>query len=229
MAALLLSGCRIDTSADLFISDIYDAYENRVELTTPVNFALEMRSLSECEAQKDQLLEILAEAYQTASFTGCESRDLSSFATFRVQAALVFEDADEAFSVDQPLYLAVRKWDENDMSFVLVFYHNRKAAERIREQLPDEVAMFASRSPDLKLSATIHNDLAAPAKVYATSAFVDGRAIPARYVATATLARRDTVNIVLSDVAHIALMAEASWVVIAELPSTLEQDSAAQD
>lgn len=209
----VLAGCKTQVSTDLFTSDLIAATEGEA-VTAPLVVGVEASSRQKCEETAQMVLTVVQSQMTTAEFIGCESVNFSTFARFRVQAAII------AYTEHPPLPAEAFSIGVKGSggTFEVSYLTNPEATRAIWEALPEELTRFQTYALEPELSAVFNNDLRNTVTITTDDVFADGT--PVQGTASRELPRRDQVELGMSDVTNAAFgnTANASHIVTFAAP-----------
>lgn len=196
-AALTLSACKTQIAADLFTSDLIAATEGET-LTAPLVIFMESTTEEKCNETAPDVLAAVQTQHPDAEFIGCEDQSYETFARFRVQARILarMEDAkaaDDAFAI----------WvQEAEGTYHVRYLMNPAGTRAIWDALPEEMTQYQTYNLEPELFAMLNNDLRSKVTVLTDDVFADGS--PVQGTATHELARRDQIELRMSNVTNAA-------------------------
>ena len=200
-AVCTLSGCKIDTDADIFLSDVVKAQRDGAVLSTPVSFRLEIASKSQCEDASAAFVEALQKAYSTVEYLGCGSENLENFVAAKVMATLISASNQSLDSVKEPVYIVIEELEGRN-GVDIAFRPSSVAIQSIRDSLAERLKGMPATAPDVRLSARVHNDLGEKVEIEVSGVFANGQAVPSLYSKGFSVAHRDLLTVRLSDVSN---------------------------
>ena len=220
----IAAGCKVGVQTDIYTSDVMDVIDGKDGLTTPMVISFQVSGKDGCADAGSGLAGPLAAAYGAADYIGCREVKFDKYADFRVQADVVNEVINDISDSGQPLYIGVRALDSDDgRNWVFVGYFvNDEAMKSLKDSIPSEFTIYMSGNPEIRMSATLSNDLRDNIEVFVDDAFVDGRALQSTQ--SFTLDRRGEVSISMSDVTNAAVAQGDASAAIAHIPRNKAPD-----
>ena len=204
LAILVVAGCKLDITSELYVSDLRLVLENKSELMTPAMIAIDIPSANACDeytTRVDEIMEGVLEQYETR---GCTNEGMESKLLMAVQAPIL-----ESSSSDTLLYIGVRLVEEGEMAGKMAVYvgldprRYRLFQERVQNEFYQEIDLKES-----EVRVTLHNDERAPITYWVVDAFLNGNPVHRRQAFE--LVRRQTTDIVLSNVGAANLAVEGT-------------------
>ncbi|MGS4945160.1 DUF7424 family protein [Meridianimarinicoccus sp. RP-17] len=217
ISTLALGGCQVQSKSEIYLSDVKRVAMEDVELSTPLTFRFEIASSSECQSAIAALEPALGQYYQSVDMRGCENEGVYSFVVARVMASMVRLDSEKAETIDQPVYLTVMQWDDVE-ALAVGFASTPASIVDFQAALPERATDFVRKEPDIRLSATVHNDMSGVVDIIVQSAIVNQYPVAPPFSVTYKVSRRDKLEVVLSDVANAAFVRHDQPGLIATLP-----------
>lgn len=196
---LLLTGCKVDMHAELYIRDLWEAAEDNIILTTPAKLSIPTSSTADCPEEAKIMLTSLQVFYPEAETAGCRVRDYQSVADFKLPVRMIPRLHADFESAQDPVFIAITPRPNG--SIKAWFKPNLASFETFRNSLPEDLTRFAPKSAEVRLSATLHNDMRDAQSLLLPPAFIDGKPLPPGFSPQVDILRRETIEIVLSDVA----------------------------
>lgn len=202
---VILSGCKMDVTPELFTSDIRAvAVEGVEDLTTPATIAIGMGSKDTCKKHAEKVAAILREKVQGFSSRGCEGTGndvtlASSIQIPLVNEAATWQNSGSMFGIlAQPL--------EEYGGAIGVFF----LADAVQyELLNDQIRSEFYRSIDLadsRVKVVLSNDERGETRFTVNDVYFNGQLVQGLERREHMLARRHDAEIMLSNVALSALI-----------------------
>ena len=212
LALVVVSGCKMHLTTDLYTSDLLDAASGTVDLTTPARMAFQVPGTDECDEHTTAIAEIMAGVVEDFSPKGCESIEMESFLLADTQVPL----------------LSVSAWTEPDALFGIVLIEeggtlgvdlvmNREKYGILISRMKDKFHQTVNLA-ESKVVIVLNNDLRDSISFSVEGVFVNGE--PVLRKTTYELRRRHNAEIVLSNVAtaHMAKHGIAGGIVLRAQP-----------
>ncbi|NDW52127.1 hypothetical protein [Aliiroseovarius sp. PrR006] len=89
LAAVALSGCKVDSDFDLFVTDVFAVSESGQYLNTPTQIRIEAVSKERCEENKEAVREILSKYYPLKDPPVCQNVGLDTYVSLRVHVPVM--------------------------------------------------------------------------------------------------------------------------------------------
>lgn len=200
IATAFLGGCKADISADLFTSDLINAV-NGAALTAPIIIGLEAGSEAKCAETAPAMAKAMATQLGAVDFIGCEKARFDVLARFRVQANVVAMTSEAV--TNAPFEIGVQ---HNGAEYDIFYLTNPNAVRAIWDALPEDMTKYQTFKLEMRLAATLTNDLPDTVEITTDDVFVDG--VPVQGTFTRDLPRRDQVELKTSNVTNAAFSTE---------------------
>ena len=212
LALVVVSGCKMHLTTDLYTSDLLDAASGTANLTALARMAFQVLGTDECDEHTIAVAEIMAGVVEDFSPKGCESIEMESFLLADTQIPL----------------LSVSAWTESDALFGIVLIKEDGAIGASLVMNQEKYGILTKRMKDKfhqtvnltesKVVIVLNNDSRDSTSFSAEGAFVNGE--PVLRKTTYELRRRHNAEIVLSNVAtaHMAKHGMAGGIVLRTQP-----------
>ena len=203
--AVMLSGCKMDVTPELFTSDIRAvAVEGVEDLTTPATLAIGVGSMDTCKKHAEKFAVILSEKVHSFSSRGCEGTGTDVKLVSSIQVPLVNEAVHLQVSGSMFGILA-QPLEQYDGAIGVYFLADAERYETLNDQIRSEFY----RSIDLKdsrVKVILSNDERGETRFTVNDVYFNGQPVQGLERREHTLARRYDAEIVLSNVALSALV-----------------------
>lgn len=186
-------GCKMNLTADLYSSDLFDAAAGTDDLTTAAMMAFQIPGTDECEKHTAEIAEIMAGVVKDFSPKGCDSIEMESFLFADTQIPILPESA---WAGADALFGVVFVAEGETIGAALVMNRQKYAilTSRMKDKFHQTVNLAES-----KVKVVLTNDLRESVLYAVEGAFVNGE--PALGKTENELRRRHNAEIVFSDVA----------------------------
>ena len=180
VASTLLTGCKIETSAELYFSDVLSVIETGKAEQASINYLIEMPTADKCKLYGQQIADLFKPEMIEFTKVECQQRNFDNLLslTGRVQIVRGISDADGGHVLNFS-YLglsAIGVYKDGDAIDVFVTL-SRSVFDRLTAQA--KKAMDQSLS-DLELSQitlTINNDTKTDVSIFVRAGFIEGEPI----------------------------------------------------
>ena len=203
--AVVLSGCKMDVTPELFTSDIRAvAIEGVEDLTTPATLAIGVGSMDTCKKHAEKFAMILSEKVQSFSSRGCEGTGTDVELVSSIQIPLVNEAVHWQISGSM-FGILVQPLEQYGGAIGVFFLADAEQYETLNDQIRSEFY----RSIDLKdsrVKVVLSNDERGEARFTVNDVYFNGKPIQGLERQEHTLDRRHDAEVVLSNVALNALV-----------------------
>lgn len=212
LAIVAVSGCKMNLTADLYSSDLFDAVVGTDDLTTSATMAFEVPGTDECEKHTAEISELMAGVVDDFSPKGCERVEMESFLLANTQIPLL---AESAWSGSDALFGIVLVEEGDAIGAALVM--NRQKYGILTSRMKDKFHQTVNLA-ESKVTIVLNNDLRSSILFTAEGVFVDGE--PALRKTDYELQRRHNAQIVFSNVAtaHMAKHGIVGGIVLRQQP-----------
>lgn len=186
-------GCKMNLTADLYSSDLFDAAAGADDLTTSATMAFQVPSTEDCDEHTAEIAELMAGVVEDFSPKGCESVEMESFLLADTQIPILTESA---WAGADSLFGIAFDTEDETIGAALVMNRQKYAilTSRMKAKFHQTVNLAES-----KVKVVLTNDLREPVLFAVVGAFVNGE--PSLAKTTHELRRRHNAEIVFSDVA----------------------------
>ena len=193
LAIVVVSGCKMNLTADLYSSDLFDAVAGTADLTTSATMAFQIPSTDDCDEHTAAIAEIMAGVVADFSPKGCESVEMESFLLADTQIPLL---AESVWAEADALFAIVLVEEDGAVGAALVMNRQKYGilTSRMKNKFHQTVNLAES-----KVTIVLNNDLRDSILFAVEGVFVDGE--PALPKTDYELQRRHNAQIVLSNVA----------------------------
>ena len=203
--AVILSGCKMELTPELFTSDIRAvATEGAEDLTAPAILAIGVGSMDTCKEHAEKFAAILSEKVQAFSSRGCEGSGIDVKLVSSIQIPLVNEAVHWQISGSMFGILA-QPLDQYDGAIGVSFLVNAEQYELLNDQIRSEFYQSIDLA-DSRVKVVLSNDERGEARFTVNDAYFNGQPVQGLERREHTLARRHDAEIVLSNVALSALV-----------------------
>lgn len=206
LSAIALSACKPEVVADLYIGDIYEAYQTGQSVKTPISITIPIQSADECQDSQDKILPILNKYSETeVRFRSCEdiSDQMYDAMIVETDVDIVSADREGGASFSGLGAILMGKKYANVDAYETFFVLNQNFGSMVAEI--DEAFRFQSVKIDsIDLRININNDTRSLAQLVSFGFFINDEPIVESQ--PYALDRRDELRMVSSDVvsAHLA-------------------------
>ena len=193
LAIVVVSGCKMNLTADLYSSDLFDAVAGTADLTTSATMAFQIPSTDDCDEHTAAIAEIMAGVVADFSPKGFESVEMESFLLADTQIPLL---AESVWAEADALFAIVLVEEDGAVGAALVMNRQKYGilTSRMKNKFHQTVNLAES-----KVTIVLNNDLRDSILFAVEGVFVDGE--PALPKTDYELQRRHNAQIVLSNVA----------------------------
>lgn len=216
-AASLLGACKHELTGELYVSDI------QALAATPGNAGVavgrlraEVPAKQTCEEQGAEIIKTLSSAFKNIRDVRCETAGINAYMTAAVDIPVLSLASAKNVTTPDGSALAIAIASKEDKTIAVVALVGTETLQKLRAQLKRR---FLQDLPveDIRLKLVVNNDGKGEAAVIAQSAFVNG--VPAPFGEDFTVARREKLEILLSDVATAHAVQSGSMLVFALPPA----------
>ena len=203
--AVILSGCKMDVTPELFTSDIRAvAVEGEEDLTTPATVAIGMGSKDTCKKHAEKVSAILSEKVQGFSPRGCEGTGNDVMLASSIQIPLVTDTA--AWQASGSMFgVLVQPLEQYDGAIGVFFLADAAQYELLNEHIRSEFYQHIDLA-DSRVKVVLSNDERGETRFTVNNVYFNGQPVQGLKRREHTLARRHDAEIVLSNVALSALV-----------------------
>ena len=193
LVALLLTGCGGEIVTDLYVQDILDVVSGEEEsLFTTATITLE----SPGEEYNEQLMSLIAQNFRDAGNFRTTSQEFSTYISVDVKVPIVLLDNHEAlWSEEDSIGIVVMDLEDGDYGFGLAL--NSYKLDEMFSALEEEL-WFSVGIEDFSFTVRLVNDLRESINVLLQGVYANN--VPLAYEEIFEMARRDIIEIRLSDV-----------------------------
>ena len=208
LVALLLVGCKMNLTTDIYSTDLRDAVAGTIGLTTPATLAMQVPSTDECDEHTKQISELMQGVVDDFAPKGCERADMDSFLLADIQIPI--RASEEAWLQAGTLFgLVASQPHETKKHVVVALMMDRSKYEtlitRMKKEFHQSVDLTAST-----VTMVLNNDGREPLQYRIRDVFLNGE--PMHFTETRALERRRQSEIRLSNVGMAHLAREGSAV-----------------
>lgn len=189
-SVLLLGGCKIDSSYQVYTADLQEVLETGEPLETNGRISIAMPSQDRCQEEVQRASEIIEKYFTVSRDAECREDGFDNYLSFGVKAPIVRGKSDLPNSATAGLSIT-----QNDDLAVLYGYLDPGRFDSLQAEMKQINSQI-----DLEIGEVfveVNNDLRDTVLIHPTAAWLDGT--PA-LIGSAELDRRDQANLLLSDV-----------------------------
>lgn len=194
----LLSACKPEVVADVYIGDIYEAIETSEVISTPITIRVPIQSVDDCEESQQTILPILnSHSDNGVSFVQCERLPLELFDIMIVETDvdLIFVAPGASVTFDGLGAVLIGGFANLDV-YEAYFVLTQKYQSMINA-LDSAFPFQRVDGNNVDFSITINNDTRGAVQLYAGGSFIDGQ--PVMRSRPFSLERRDELRVESSD------------------------------
>ena len=210
--AVMLSGCKMNVTPELYLSDLRDVVENATEgLTTPAAIAVQVPSTEKCDEYTAKIGDVLTGILESYEARGCTSEDMNSWLNLEAQVPIMHgTKVGQGGMVDPSLDLfgvfvspIVEGRFEGKVGACL--YVNLEKYRLLNERMSDAFHQKIDLA-DSTMGMLLNNDEREPVKFSVGGTFLNGA--PVYKWEQFSLERRRSAELEVSDVGAASLEAE---------------------
>lgn len=213
----VLSGCKMNITADLYTSDIQGVADGEyTNLTTPVFLAFEIPSTRRCDEYVDRVTTITEGLFE---FTpkGCENIGSDSFLNVETQMPIVTLAQSSEITPLIATIVGIR-----DGKAVAILYLDKEKYKALNDRSADEFRQRINLQRS-KIKMVLNNDLRHPIEFVVNGVFLDNEPVHSANPQSFTLERRRQAEIVMSNVGAALLERRGAVFVSGISASTTEE------
>jgi hypothetical protein len=195
-ACTLTVACKAEIAIDLYASDILAVAEGGDPITTPAILSLDGQSNSTCAEMGPTLVKALGIGFPSVAFKGCRNAGFDTWADYTVEVPI----SREAAAATALAVTATR--DAGPV--VATLTASKSVMNQIIAALPEDAADAFNNDLDVAITFNLRHDGNAELATIVQGVFLDGE--PVQTPRTLHLARRDEIQVRLSNVGDAALL-----------------------
>jgi hypothetical protein len=186
-AFLALTACKVDTSIDVFTTDLLDA-SNVSELATPSVIKIEV---SGCEKNKNQIMDIAEKYFEISSAATCSSSSGEEYVEFSAQTPIIYNTSNLPKNIVTGILVETTDTGSKKI-FILVDKSRFSAMENDVKDMDSTASLKLNN-----ITINLNHDGQETIYAQVPAAFIDNAPVINGVV---ELNRRESAKIVLSDV-----------------------------
>lgn len=191
-AALVLSACKLDATAPLYVGDLLEVIETQKAVKASIDLHVPITSVDKCDEQTTKIRGILVGFFNSFEMQGCEKKGSESFAKVKVDSEITNA------SSELGLFFVANK-QSSDIAITL----SQKSG--FMSSLMAAIKKETMATIDLNFTIRLNNDTRDIVTLKAQNVFVNQK--PVAKLQTFQLERRDEYVIKMSDVSVAAFQA----------------------
>lgn len=194
VVAAALTGCKIESDVDLFVSDVFLISETGEHLQTSARVKIEAGSESSCNENKHRAQDLLSKYYPIKESAVCQTEGFDTFMAFRLQVPVMrLPEGSFELPENAPTALGLKELPTGSVEVYGLVSPSRFAAmEANFEELSSVVSLKIS-----SVQVTLTNDNRSSHKVFGPASWVNDQP---NWGPTIDLQQRDRVEWRTSDV-----------------------------
>ncbi len=194
-ALIVVAGCELDITSDVYVSDLRDVATNNTEgLTTPATIAIQIPSMDKCDEYSEKLIEIMRGILLEFTPKTCERDGMTSYLLSDTQVPLL--GSEKSWRQSSSLFgILAEAQDDGD---ILVTVANNSDKFRVLNERVDGEFHQSIDLAESEIILVLNNDEREPITYLVGGVFLNGQ--PIYYDEEFSLKRRHTAEIKLSNV-----------------------------